>query len=190
MDPDTLLEWLSSGHGEDNSVQLVALEQLCMTLLMSDNVDRCFERCVKHLDIDRCALPLIRVSMWTWIIPKWPFPCSRFTAARPAPSCPRSVRSSSTRPPRRRSSRWRRARSPTTWTWAPSARTASWASRAPWPRSPRASRPPTRPRSRRARASRSPTWRTSSSSASRHAIALHRFLLFLAQDDAFLTPVQ
>ncbi|MPC79806.1 E3 ubiquitin-protein ligase HECTD1 [Portunus trituberculatus] len=25
-------------------MQLIALEQLCMLLLMSDNVDRCFER--------------------------------------------------------------------------------------------------------------------------------------------------
>ena len=44
VDPDTLLEWLSMGHGEERDMQLIALEQLCMLLLMSDNVDRCFER--------------------------------------------------------------------------------------------------------------------------------------------------
>ena len=44
VDPDTLLEWLNMGHGEERDMQLIALEQLCMLLLMSDNVDRCFER--------------------------------------------------------------------------------------------------------------------------------------------------
>lgn len=43
-DPETLLEWLSSGLGDERDMQLIALEQLCMLLLMSDNVDRCFER--------------------------------------------------------------------------------------------------------------------------------------------------
>lgn len=45
MDPETLLEWLQSGAGEERDMQLIALEQLCMLLLMSDNVDRCFECC-------------------------------------------------------------------------------------------------------------------------------------------------
>ena len=44
VDPDTLLEWLSMGQGDERDMQLIALEQLCMLLLMSDNVDRCFER--------------------------------------------------------------------------------------------------------------------------------------------------
>ncbi|XP_018329894.1 E3 ubiquitin-protein ligase HECTD1 isoform X2 [Agrilus planipennis] len=44
-DPETLLEWLSSGVGDERDMQLIALEQLCMLLLMSDNVDRCFESC-------------------------------------------------------------------------------------------------------------------------------------------------
>jgi hypothetical protein len=44
VDPETLLEWLSIGQGEERDMQLIALEQLCMLLLMSDNVDRCFER--------------------------------------------------------------------------------------------------------------------------------------------------
>ena len=43
-DPETLLEWLSMSQGEEREMQLIALEQLCMLLLMSDNVDRCFER--------------------------------------------------------------------------------------------------------------------------------------------------
>ncbi|KAG1653476.1 E3 ubiquitin-protein ligase HECTD1 [Nymphon striatum] len=43
VDPDTLLEWLNMGQGEGRDLQLIALEQLCMLLLMSDNVDRCFE---------------------------------------------------------------------------------------------------------------------------------------------------
>jgi len=45
VDPETLLEWLQSGAGEERDMQLIALEQLCMLLLMSDNVDRCFESC-------------------------------------------------------------------------------------------------------------------------------------------------
>ena len=49
IDPDTLLEWLTMGAGEERDTQLVALEQLCMLLLMSDNVDRCFERLVFFL---------------------------------------------------------------------------------------------------------------------------------------------
>ncbi|XP_074030516.1 ubiquitin fusion-degradation 4-like isoform X3 [Leptinotarsa decemlineata] len=44
-DPETLLEWLNSGLGDERDMQLIALEQLCMLLLMSDNVDRCFESC-------------------------------------------------------------------------------------------------------------------------------------------------
>nr|XP_050852146.1 E3 ubiquitin-protein ligase HECTD1 isoform X6 [Vespula vulgaris] len=45
VDPETLLEWLSMGQGDERDMQLIALEQLCMLLLMSDNVDRCFECC-------------------------------------------------------------------------------------------------------------------------------------------------
>lgn len=44
VDPETLLEWLKMGQGDERDMQLIALEQLCMLLLMSDNVDRCFER--------------------------------------------------------------------------------------------------------------------------------------------------
>lgn len=33
------------GQGDERDMQLIALEQLCMLLLMSDNVDRCFESC-------------------------------------------------------------------------------------------------------------------------------------------------
>lgn len=43
IDPDTLLEWLQTDAGEERELQLMALEQLCMLLLMSDNIDRCFE---------------------------------------------------------------------------------------------------------------------------------------------------
>ena len=45
VDPETLLEWLRMGQGDERDMQLIALEQLCMLLLMSDNVDRCFESC-------------------------------------------------------------------------------------------------------------------------------------------------
>ncbi|XP_055309566.1 E3 ubiquitin-protein ligase Ufd4 isoform X3 [Sitodiplosis mosellana] len=45
VDPETLLEWLSMSQGDERDMQLIALEQLCMLLLMSDNVDRCFENC-------------------------------------------------------------------------------------------------------------------------------------------------
>ena len=44
VDPETLLEWLQMVQGGERDMQLIALEQLCMLLLMSDNVDRCFER--------------------------------------------------------------------------------------------------------------------------------------------------
>ena len=45
VDPDMLLEWLEMGQGDVRDMQLIALEQLCMLLLMSDNIDQCFERC-------------------------------------------------------------------------------------------------------------------------------------------------
>ncbi len=50
VDPDTLLEWLALGSGDDRDIQLLALEQLCMLLLMSDNVDKCFEAYVTFID--------------------------------------------------------------------------------------------------------------------------------------------
>jgi E3 ubiquitin-protein ligase HECTD1 len=43
IEPETLLEWLQMGIGEERDIQLLALEQLCMMLLISDNVDKCFE---------------------------------------------------------------------------------------------------------------------------------------------------
>lgn len=43
-DPETLLEWLQMGTEEEREMQQMALEHLCMLLLMSDNVDRVFER--------------------------------------------------------------------------------------------------------------------------------------------------
>ena len=43
-DPEMLLEWLTLAQGDESrDIQLVALEQLCMLLLMADNVDKCFE---------------------------------------------------------------------------------------------------------------------------------------------------
>lgn len=41
VDSDTLLEWLSV----PGDLQICGLEQLCMLLLLADNVDRVFERC-------------------------------------------------------------------------------------------------------------------------------------------------
>ena len=35
VDPETLLEWLQMGQGDERDMQLIALEQLCMLLLMS-----------------------------------------------------------------------------------------------------------------------------------------------------------
>ncbi|RWS30867.1 E3 ubiquitin-protein ligase HECTD1-like isoform X10 [Leptotrombidium deliense] len=63
VDPETLLEWLSMGQGEERDMQLIALEQLCMLLLMSDNIDRCFESCpprtflpaLCRIFLDECA---------------------------------------------------------------------------------------------------------------------------------------
>lgn len=42
-DPDALLEWLSIGQDDQRDMQFMAVEHICMALLMSDNVDRCFE---------------------------------------------------------------------------------------------------------------------------------------------------
>ncbi|XP_064604069.1 LOW QUALITY PROTEIN: E3 ubiquitin-protein ligase HECTD1-like [Liolophura sinensis] len=63
VDPETLLEWLQMGQGDERDMQLIALEQLCMLLLMSDNVDRCFESCpprtflpaLCRIFLDECA---------------------------------------------------------------------------------------------------------------------------------------
>ncbi|GFR11487.1 e3 ubiquitin-protein ligase Ufd4 [Trichonephila clavata] len=63
VDPETLLEWLNMGQGDERDMQLIALEQLCMLLLMSDNVDRCFESCpprtflpaLCRIFLDECA---------------------------------------------------------------------------------------------------------------------------------------
>ncbi|XP_073986001.1 ubiquitin fusion-degradation 4-like isoform X6 [Rhodnius prolixus] len=63
VDPETLLEWLNMGQGDERDMQLIALEQLCMLLLMSDNVDRCFENCpprsflpaLCRIFLDECA---------------------------------------------------------------------------------------------------------------------------------------
>ena len=52
VDPETLLEWLQMGSGDERDMQLIALEQLCMLLLMSDNVDRCFEMYVYQDDCE------------------------------------------------------------------------------------------------------------------------------------------
>lgn len=41
VDPQSLLEWLQT----PGDMQVCALEQLCMMLLLSDNIDRVFERC-------------------------------------------------------------------------------------------------------------------------------------------------
>ena len=59
IDPDTLLEWLTLGAGDERDMQVVALEQLCMALLMSDNVDRCFERYIVILFLFTHAFQLI-----------------------------------------------------------------------------------------------------------------------------------
>lgn len=45
VDASTLLEWLSMS----GDMQVLALEQLAMLLLLSDNIDRIFERCVSAL---------------------------------------------------------------------------------------------------------------------------------------------
>nr|CAD7398861.1 unnamed protein product [Timema cristinae] len=63
VDPETLLEWLNMGQGDERDMQLIALEQLCMLLLMADNVDRCFESCpprtflpaLCRIFLDECA---------------------------------------------------------------------------------------------------------------------------------------
>ncbi|CAF1203869.1 unnamed protein product, partial [Didymodactylos carnosus] len=44
IDPETLLEWLKADGGIERDIQIAALEQLCMVLLISDNIDRCFEQ--------------------------------------------------------------------------------------------------------------------------------------------------
>ena len=51
VDPDMLLEWLEMGQGDVRDMQLIALEQLCMLLLMSDNIDQCFERFIEFVTV-------------------------------------------------------------------------------------------------------------------------------------------
>ncbi|CAF0845992.1 unnamed protein product [Adineta ricciae] len=43
-DPDELLNWLKGDGSGERDLQIIALEQLCMLVLMSDNIDRCFEQ--------------------------------------------------------------------------------------------------------------------------------------------------
>ncbi|CAF1384645.1 unnamed protein product [Adineta steineri] len=43
-DPDELLTWLKGDGSGERDLQIIALEQLCMLVLMSDNIDRCFEQ--------------------------------------------------------------------------------------------------------------------------------------------------
>ena len=43
-DPDELLVWLKGDGGGERDLQISALEQLCMLVLMCDNIDRCFEQ--------------------------------------------------------------------------------------------------------------------------------------------------
>ncbi|CAF0944585.1 unnamed protein product [Adineta steineri] len=43
-DPDELLAWLKGDGGGERDLQISALEQLCMLVLMCDNIDRCFEQ--------------------------------------------------------------------------------------------------------------------------------------------------
>ncbi|CAF3339147.1 unnamed protein product [Rotaria socialis] len=43
-DPNELLAWLKGDGSSERDLQMIALEQLCMLVLMSDNIDRCFEQ--------------------------------------------------------------------------------------------------------------------------------------------------
>lgn len=42
IDPAAIIEWLTVNEEDKRDEQLLALEQLCMSLLMSDNVNTCF----------------------------------------------------------------------------------------------------------------------------------------------------
>ncbi|CAM4755870.1 unnamed protein product [Rotaria magnacalcarata] len=44
VDPNELLAWLKGDGSSERDLQMTALEQLCMLVLMSDNIDRCFEQ--------------------------------------------------------------------------------------------------------------------------------------------------
>jgi len=68
VDPETLLEWLQIGQGDERDMQLIALEQLCMLLLMSDNVDRCFERCELRNDDVTAKLILLYHSKCLYVL--------------------------------------------------------------------------------------------------------------------------
>ena len=65
IDPETLLEWLSISHGTEWDIQLTALEQLCMSLLMSDNVDKCFDR--YEIELEYCFIQTTLRTMPTWL---------------------------------------------------------------------------------------------------------------------------
>lgn len=65
VDPETLLEWLNMSQGDERDMQLIALEQLCMLLLMSDNVDRCFEKYVQSVNF---MVNRNKATLWCSII--------------------------------------------------------------------------------------------------------------------------
>lgn len=44
VDTASLFEYIQVGQGEERDMQSYGLEQLCMLLLMADNVDRVFEK--------------------------------------------------------------------------------------------------------------------------------------------------
>lgn len=43
LDPETILKYLKVGKGNERSIQIKALEELCMLLLISDDVYRSYE---------------------------------------------------------------------------------------------------------------------------------------------------
>ena len=66
VDPETLLEWLQMGQGDERDMQLIALEQLCMLLLMSGMVtDKLSIANERKISLFKCKVFFLLLKIYT-----------------------------------------------------------------------------------------------------------------------------
>ena len=66
VDPETLLEWLQMGQGDERDMQLIALEQLCMLLLMSGMVtDKLSIAKERKISLFKCKVFFLLLKIYT-----------------------------------------------------------------------------------------------------------------------------
>ena len=66
VDPETLLEWLQMGQGDERDMQLIALEQLCMLLLMSGMVtDKLSIANERKISLFKCKVVFLLLKIYT-----------------------------------------------------------------------------------------------------------------------------